>query len=283
MTLCGTRCLRCGGDAELIVRRRVGKARTRGCALRSRASEFYLAHDQRVPRVRGGFAAPEPTVTRTRGRRPGGGPAPLPLRHLPRTSSVSHDRARAGNLYACWVSPSIRASPLVRARYDDIGYSYSMSRREDPRIAAQIHAALGPAGRWSTSAPGRATTNPLIERSSRLIRRFGCSFSASSVLDLWCAPSRSDCHSRTGCLVRRSRCSRCSTGTTVELGCVSSEGRPHDQRTTAQPRSCSDRRHRAAGSGSANPTILARRRAGQQVAAPQSRGCRDATPSFVQE
>src|SRR5688500_6032730 len=34
----------------------------------------------------------------------------------------------------------------ARDRYDDIGRSYAKTRREDPRIAAAIRAALGPPG-----------------------------------------------------------------------------------------------------------------------------------------
>jgi hypothetical protein len=33
----------------------------------------------------------------------------------------------------------------MTARYDDIGTTYAATRRPDPRLAARIHAALGPA------------------------------------------------------------------------------------------------------------------------------------------
>ncbi len=32
---------------------------------------------------------------------------------------------------------------MTESRYDSIGAGYAMTRREDPRIAARIHAALG--------------------------------------------------------------------------------------------------------------------------------------------
>ena len=173
------------------------------------------------------------------------------------------------------------ASPLVPARYDDIGCSYSMSRREDPRIAAQIHAALGSGGSVVNVGAGTGNYEPadrtvvavdpsvrmLLQREqrSRLVVRafverlpfpdrvFGAAL-ALFTMQHW--DDR-----RAGLRELRRATARSTNNCTAAVAL----GSP------------------ASGSGSANPTILARRRAGQQVAAPQSRGCRDATPSFVQE
>jgi len=47
-------------------------------------------------------------------------------------------------------------------RYDVIGAEYAVTRREDPRTAALIHAALGEQRRSPTSAPALARTSRAI-------------------------------------------------------------------------------------------------------------------------
>ncbi len=45
--------------------------------------------------------------------------------------------------------------------YDEIGCSYAVTRREDPRIAVQIHAALGPSGSVLNVGAGTGNYEPL--------------------------------------------------------------------------------------------------------------------------
>ena len=47
-------------------------------------------------------------------------------------------------------------SGMRATRYERIGHGYARTRREDPRIATRVHAALGDARTVVTWAPGRA-------------------------------------------------------------------------------------------------------------------------------
>ena len=49
------------------------------------------------------------------------------------------------------------------AAYDEIGTGYARHRRDDPRLAVPLHAALGDANGSSTSAPVPVPTNPPID------------------------------------------------------------------------------------------------------------------------
>src|SRR5205823_10385152 len=63
-----------------------------------------------------------------------------------RTSTSAGGPARPGRGSATPCSPSAPDRPAMPdARYDAIGTGYAATRREDPRIAALIHAALGEA------------------------------------------------------------------------------------------------------------------------------------------
>lgn len=62
-------------------------------------------------------------------------------------------------------------------RYDVIGHSYAVTRREDPRVAAEIHAALGPNGSVVNVGAGSGSYEPLdrivvaVEPSVRMIEQ----------------------------------------------------------------------------------------------------------------
>ena len=53
-----------------------------------------------------------------------------------------------------------RPSVRPRDRYDEIGRSYTSTRREDPRIAAQIHECLGPGRRLLNVGAGAGSYEP---------------------------------------------------------------------------------------------------------------------------
>jgi hypothetical protein len=59
---------------------------------------------------------------------------------------------------------------MLGNRYDVIGAEYAATRREDPRIAALIHAALGDARTIVNVGPARARTSRVIGTSSRSSR-----------------------------------------------------------------------------------------------------------------
>jgi SAM-dependent methyltransferase len=55
-------------------------------------------------------------------------------------------------------------SPMRDVRYDQIGTEYAATRREDPRIAAQVHAALGGAGTIVNVGAGAGSYEPRDRR-----------------------------------------------------------------------------------------------------------------------
>ena len=62
--------------------------------------------------------------------------------------------------------------------YDTIGGTYAVTRRTEPRIAAQVWAALGEARTVLNVGAGPAPTSPPTATSSRWNRRRSCARSA---------------------------------------------------------------------------------------------------------
>ena len=115
------------------------------------------AADRRLPR---GAQARARAGLRLSARR--GGSRQRPGAHAGRAGEpplLRARRRRAGDGGAARGDPAGTRPGAVSARYDTIGRSYDATRGEDPRIAAQIRAALGDAETVLTSARAPGTTS----------------------------------------------------------------------------------------------------------------------------